>query len=79
MPATRLNEDGTPDKRLTRWANESPEDRRKRMTAMHHARSRAARERRITELIEAAPPLTDEQRARLAVLLNGGQDHAAAS
>ena len=28
-------------------------------------------ERRIRELVEAAPPLTDEQRARLANLLHG--------
>ncbi len=33
----------------------------------------AAVERRIRELIESAPPLTDQQRSRLAVLLNGGE------
>lgn len=30
----------------------------------------AALERRIRELVDAAPPLTDEQRSRLALLLN---------
>ncbi len=33
------------------------------------ARSVRAVEDRIRELVDAAPPLTDEQRARLAVLL----------
>ncbi len=36
------------------------------------ARSVAAVERRIRELVDAAPPLTDEQRDRLALLLRGG-------
>lgn len=31
----------------------------------------AAIERRIKELVDSAPPLTDEQRDRLAVLLRG--------
>lgn len=35
------------------------------------ARKIAAVERRIRELVDAAPPLTDEQRDRLAVLLRG--------
>lgn len=36
------------------------------------ARSVATVERRIRELVETAPPLTQEQRDRLAVLLRGG-------
>ncbi len=36
------------------------------------ARSVAAVERRIRELVDAAPPLTTEQRDRLALLLRGG-------
>lgn len=36
------------------------------------ARKIAAVERRIRELVDAAPPLTDEQRDRLAVLLRPG-------
>ncbi len=36
------------------------------------ARSVASVERRIRELVESAPPLTDEQRDRLALLLRGG-------
>jgi hypothetical protein len=35
------------------------------------ARQVAAVERRIRALVEAAPPLTDEQRDRLALLLRG--------
>lgn len=35
------------------------------------ARSVHAVERRIKELVDSAPPLTDEQRDRLAVLLRG--------
>ncbi len=35
------------------------------------ARSVAAVERRIRELVNSAPPLTDEQRDRLALLLRG--------
>ncbi len=35
------------------------------------ARSVAAVERRIRELVESAPPLTDEQKARLTLLLRG--------
>jgi hypothetical protein len=36
------------------------------------AKKVAAIERRIRELVDAAPPLSDEQRDRLAVLLRGG-------
>jgi general stress protein YciG len=36
------------------------------------AKKIAAVERRIRELINSAPPLTDEQRDRLALLLRGG-------
>ena len=79
MPNARLNKDGTPDKRLTRWANETPEERRERMAPAILARVRKQREERIASLIAKAPPLTDEQRARLVVLLNGGQDQAVAS
>lgn len=35
------------------------------------ARSVAAVERRIRELVDAAPPMTNEQRERLALLLHG--------
>lgn len=40
------------------------------MRLMLQARIRAVRERKIAGLIESAPPLTAEQKARLAVLLN---------
>ncbi len=36
------------------------------------ARKVAAVERRIRELVDAAPPITEEQRSRLATLLNPG-------
>jgi hypothetical protein len=36
------------------------------------AKKVAAVERRIRELVESAPPLSDEQRDRLALLLRGG-------
>ena len=36
------------------------------------AKKVAAVERRIRELVDAAPPLSDEVRSRLAVLLRGG-------
>lgn len=36
------------------------------------AKKIAALERRIRELVDAAPPLTDEQRDHLAMLLRGG-------
>jgi hypothetical protein len=55
------------------------DQKREAMRPVNEARSRASRERRIAELIAKAPPLTAEQRARLAVLLNGGQDQAVAS
>jgi hypothetical protein len=43
------------------------------------ARSVAAVERRIRELVDAAPPLTEEQRERLALLLHGSPDRGAAA
>ncbi len=36
------------------------------------AKKVAAVERRIRELVESAPPLTEEQRDRLTLLLRGG-------
>lgn len=53
-----------------RWANRTAEQRAAIMRKTNETRSRNARERRIAELIAKAPPLTAEQRARLAVLLN---------
>ena len=70
---TTLTATATPDapRRRTRWDGMTAEQRRDAMKACHVATSRAARERRITALIAKAPPLTDEQRARLMVLLGG--------
>ncbi len=48
---------------------------RERMQELGRAGARtkkiAAVERRIRELVDSAPPLTDEQRDRLALLLRG--------
>jgi hypothetical protein len=53
----------------------APEDRSAHFSELGRkgAQSRrvAAVERRIKELVDSAPPLTDEQRDRLALLLRG--------
>lgn len=59
-----------------RWAAKTPEQRKAEMAKVTEAKVRTSRERRITELIETAPPFTAEQRARLTALLdaNASQD-----
>jgi len=55
-----------------------PDFRRRR--AAHAARARTTVDHHIDKLIDEAPPLSAEQRARLAVLLrgtDGGGPHAA--
>ncbi|MEV0152186.1 hypothetical protein AB0H57_00375 [Micromonospora sp. NPDC050686] len=54
--------------------------------ADHPATQAASRElreealsRHITRLVDAAPPLTEEQRARLSALINGGGQASAAA
>lgn len=52
-----------------RWRGTTPEQRRQATAAGRAALMRRAVDRRITELVEAAPPLTDEQAAKLSALL----------
>lgn len=47
----------------------TPERARELAPLAHQSRRVNALERRIRELVDSAPPLTDDQRARLAVLL----------
>jgi len=49
----------------------TPEHYRELQRRSAKARSVRAVEARIRELVDSAPPLTDEQRARLALLLRG--------
>jgi hypothetical protein len=53
-----------------RWDNTTAEERRAAMRAVTEAKIRAAIDRRIDELIAKAPPLSPEQRAKLAQLLD---------
>lgn len=62
-----------------RWADRTPDERASIMRKTNETRSRNSRERKIREMIEAAPPLTAEQRARLAVLLSANDGQAVAS
>ena len=78
MPASRIRKDGQPDGRFTRWDGTTKAQRSAHMAELARARARAARADRIAKLIEQSPPLTQEQRARLAVLLNGGSGQAVA-
>lgn len=59
-----------------RWAGVSPEDRKAAMAVALAARIRSQREKRIADLIASAPPLTVEQKARLAALLNAHPEAA---
>ena len=52
-----------------RWAGTTPEQRRRNTSAAREARQRAAIDRRIRELVDAAPSLTAEQRAQLVTIL----------
>lgn len=56
--------------RRNRWTGSTPEQRHAEMAKLHDARTRAFRERKIADLIASAPPLTAQQKARLAALLN---------
>lgn len=58
-------------RRRTRWDGTTADQRRDAMRVVHEAHSLQARERRIADLIAAAPPLTEEQVTRLMILLNG--------
>lgn len=53
-----------------RWRGTTPQQRRAAMAPVQAVHSQTARERRIAELIEQAPPLRPDQRARLVMLLN---------
>ncbi len=53
----------------TTTANDRREHFRDLQRRSAKARSVASVERRIRELVDAAPPLTDEQKSRLALLL----------
>jgi plasmid maintenance system antidote protein VapI len=64
--------------RKTRWANTTPEQRRAITAKATAARIREGNDRRIAELIASAPPLTEEQRARLARLLDSQPESGAA-
>jgi hypothetical protein len=59
------------------WTNTTPEQRKEALEPVTKAHILKARERRIAELIAKAPPLTPEQRARLAVLLNANPGQVA--
>lgn len=74
MPGVRLRKDGQPDGRSLRHkTNTTPTSERSAMMRELQAASVLQRRaNKIARLIESAPPLTTEQRARLRVLLNGG-------
>jgi hypothetical protein len=59
-----------PDRRKDRWTGTTPEQRRAQMAEVTAAKTRAAIDRRIDELIASAPPLTEQQRAKLGQLLD---------
>jgi hypothetical protein len=56
----------TPSKRTTEQRQQQTEEARRQ------ARYKAA-EGRIKKIVDAMPPLTDDQLAKLAVLLHGGE------
>lgn len=56
-------------------SSQSPEHYRELAKRSHQARRVNALERRIREIVDAAPPLSAEQRDRLTLLLRG--DHIA--
>lgn len=55
----------------------TPEDWRETTEPGRRAARFKAAEDRIRRIVDGAPPLTDEQLSRLAVLLQGGSDAAA--
>jgi hypothetical protein len=55
--------------RRTRWDGTTQAERSAYAAELAKASARARRAERIAKLIEQFPPLTDEQRARLIVLL----------
>lgn len=71
MPDLVLRRDGKPDLRYTAHTKLTPEQRLERARKASTARTLNMRERRIADLIAKAPPLTEEQVARLMVLLSG--------
>jgi hypothetical protein len=58
------------DRRNDRWTGTTAAERRAQMAEVTAAKTRAAIDRRIDELIAKAPPLTEQQRERLAALLD---------
>jgi hypothetical protein len=56
--------------RKTRWDGTTPEERRAATAAATAARRRDALDRQIDRLVASAAPLTEEQKAKLAVLLD---------
>lgn len=52
-----------------KWASMTPEERAARVAPAVRAKRYAGAERYIQRLVDAAPPLTDEQRTRLAAIL----------
>ncbi len=59
------------DRRTDRWTDTTPEERSAAMAEVTAAHRRAALDRQIDRLVDSAAPLTPEQKAKLAVLLDG--------
>jgi hypothetical protein len=60
----------SPERRKDCWTGTTPAERRAAMAKVTAAHRRAAISRRIDQLIAEAPPLTPEQKTKLAQLLD---------
>lgn len=65
----------SPSERARRsWAALTPEERAARLAPAVRANKIRGAEAYIRRLVESAPPLSDEQRARLAAILRPGKE-----
>jgi hypothetical protein len=67
---------GAKKRTRSRWTGTDPEQRSAQMRELSEAAASKARADKIARLIASAPPLTAEQKSRLAVLLNSHPEAA---
>ena len=58
---------------MPRWENQTPEQIAEATEPARRASRFKAAEDRIKKIVDGMPPLTDDQLAKLAVLLHGGE------
>jgi hypothetical protein len=66
------------DRRIDRWTDTTAAERRAQMAEVTAAKRRAALDRQIDRLADSAAVLTEQQKAKLAQLLNGQPESGAA-